>query len=185
MFIKPWFAHILYDILIVLRLWFELITAYTLQQLDEEQCQFYLNMSHEFLQQIAPILNLASTLDYTICCETLMILIILCESYEDATPILCQAWYDPILLDKCQIWPAIAQLITTSFKSESKRIFCTKRIKLYFFLDSNTEIYNETLMYTVAAMAALTYPSQCLPDELLEAKIKVIKCSNTIVKLFD
>ncbi len=35
------------------------------------------------------------------------------------------------------------------------------------------EIYNETLMYTVAVMAALTYPSQCLPDELLEAKIKV------------
>jgi hypothetical protein len=28
-------------------------------------------------------------------------------------------------------------------------------------------------MYTVAVMAALTYPSQCLPDELLEAKIKV------------
>ncbi len=39
--------------------------------------------------------------------------------------------------------------------------------------DSNMEIYNETLMYTVAVMAALTYPSQCLPDELLEAKIKV------------
>jgi hypothetical protein len=37
------------------------------------------------------------------------------------------------------------------------------------------EIYNETLMYTVAVMAALTYPSQCLPDELLEAKIKVKK----------
>ena len=36
------------------------------------------------------------------------------------------------------------------------------------------EIYNETLMYTVAVMAALTYPSQCLPDDLLEAKIKVI-----------
>ncbi|CAF4391359.1 unnamed protein product, partial [Rotaria sordida] len=29
-------------------------------------------------------------------------------------------------------------------------------------------------MYTVATMAALTYPSQCLPDALLEAKIKVI-----------
>lgn len=43
-----------------------------------------------------------------------------------------------------------------------------------FTLDSNIEIYNETLMYTVATMAALTYPSQCLPDELLEAKIKVI-----------
>jgi hypothetical protein len=28
-------------------------------------------------------------------------------------------------------------------------------------------------MYTVAVLAALTYPSQCLPDELLEAKIKV------------
>ena len=28
-------------------------------------------------------------------------------------------------------------------------------------------------MYTVAVMAALTYPSQCLPDELLQAKIKV------------
>lgn len=28
-------------------------------------------------------------------------------------------------------------------------------------------------MYTVAAMAAWTYPSQCLPDELLEAKINV------------
>ncbi len=41
--------------------------------------------------------------------------------------------------------------------------------------DSNMEIYNETLMYTVAVMAALTYPSQCLPDELLEAKIKVKK----------
>ena len=37
------------------------------------------------------------------------------------------------------------------------------------------EIYNETVMYTVAVMAALTYPSQCLPDELLEAKIKVRK----------
>ncbi len=43
-----------------------------------------------------------------------------------------------------------------------------------FLLDSNMELYNETLMYTVAVMAALTYPSQCLPDELLEAKIKVI-----------
>ena len=43
-----------------------------------------------------------------------------------------------------------------------------------FLLDSNTELYNETLMYTVAVMAALTYPSQCLPDELLAAKIKVI-----------
>ncbi len=78
-------------------------------------------MSHEFLEQTSTILNLASSLDYTICCETLMILIILCESYEDATPLLCQAWYDPIRLDKCQIWPAIAQLITTSFKSESKK----------------------------------------------------------------
>ena len=35
------------------------------------------------------------------------------------------------------------------------------------------EIYNETLMYTVAVMAAWTYPSQCLPDELLQAKVKV------------
>ncbi|CAF4876408.1 unnamed protein product [Rotaria sp. Silwood1] len=155
---EPWFAHILYDILIVIRLWFELITAYTLQQLDEEQCKFYLIMSHEFLELTSTILNIASSLDYNICCETLMILIILCESYEDASPLLCQAWYDPIHLDKCQIWPAIAQLITTSFKSEN----------------SNIEIYNETLMYTVATMAALTYPSQCLPDELLEAKIKVI-----------
>jgi hypothetical protein len=76
-------------------------------------------MSHEFLEQTSTILNIASSLDYTICCETLMILIILCESYEDASPLLCQAWYDPIRLDKCQIWPAIAQLITTSFKSES------------------------------------------------------------------
>ncbi|CAF0994658.1 unnamed protein product [Rotaria sordida] len=153
---EPWFAHILYDILIVIRLWFELITAYTLQQLNEEQCKFYLTMSHEFLEQTSLILNLASSLDYTICCETLMILIILCESYEDVSPLLCQAWYDPIRLDRCQIWPAIAQLITTSFKSEN----------------SNIEIYNETLMYTVATMAALTYPSQCLPDALLEAKIK-------------
>lgn len=77
-------------------------------------------MSHEFLEQTAFILNLASTLDYTICCEVLMILIILCESYEDASPLLCQAWYDPIRLDKCQIWTAIAQLITTNSKSESK-----------------------------------------------------------------
>ncbi len=107
--------------MIVIRLWFELITAYTLQQLDEEQCQFYLKMSQEFLEQTAIILNISSTLDYTICCETLMILIILCESYEDASPLLWQAWYDPIRLDKCQIWPAIAQLITTSFKSESKK----------------------------------------------------------------
>ena len=38
---------------------------------------------------------------------------------------------------------------------------------------SNAELYDETLMYTVAVMAALTYPSQCLPDELLEAKIRV------------
>lgn len=96
-----------------------MITAYTLQQLDEEQCQFYLAMSHEFLEQTATILNLASSLDYTICCETLMVLIILCESYEDASPLLCQAWYDPTRLDRCQIWPAIAQLITTSFKSDS------------------------------------------------------------------
>lgn len=36
-------------------------------------------------------------------------------------------------------------------------------------------------MYTVAAMAALTYPSQCLPDELLEAKIKV---NNRLAKIF-
>jgi hypothetical protein len=47
------------------------------------------------------------------------------------------------------------------------------------------EIYNETLMYTVAVMAALTYPSQCLSDELLEAKIKVIKDGNVIASLFD
>jgi hypothetical protein len=79
-------------------------------------------MSHEFLEQTATILNISSTLDYTICCETLMVLIILCESYEDATPLLCQAWYDPIRLDKCQIWPAIAQLITTSFKSDGKKL---------------------------------------------------------------
>ncbi|CAF3754069.1 unnamed protein product [Rotaria sp. Silwood1] len=164
---EPWFAHILYDILIVIRLWFELITAYTLQQLDEEQCKFYLIMSHEFLELTSTILNIASSLDYNICCETLMILIILCESYEDASPLLCQAWYDPIHLDKCQIWPAIAQLITTSFKSEN----------------SNIEIYNETLMYTVATMAALTYPSQCLPDELLEAKIKV--ANSLALKLLD
>lgn len=38
---------------------------------------------------------------------------------------------------------------------------------------SNAEIHSETIMYTVATIAALTYPSQCLPDELLEAKIKV------------
>jgi len=133
-------------------------------------------MSHEFLEQTSTILNLASSLDYTICCETLMILIILCESYEDASPLLCQAWYDPIRLDKCQIWPAIAQLITTSFKSESKKRktkILFEKINFLFFADSNMEIYNETLMYTVAVMAALTYPSQCLPDELLEAKIKV------------
>ncbi|CAF4880426.1 unnamed protein product, partial [Rotaria sp. Silwood1] len=164
---EPWFSHILYDILIVIRLWFELITAYTLQQLDEEQCKFYLIMSHEFLEQTSTILNIASSLDYNSCCETLMILIILCESYEDASPLLCQAWYDPIRLDKCQIWPAIAQLITTNFKSEN----------------SNIEIYNETLMYTVATMAALTYPSQCLPDELLEAKIKV--ANSLALKLLD
>ena len=78
-------------------------------------------MSHEFLDQTAMILNISSSLDYTICCETLMILIILCESYEDASPLLCQAWYDPIRLDKCQIWSAIAQLITTSFKSDSNK----------------------------------------------------------------
>jgi hypothetical protein len=47
-----------------------------------------------------------------------------------------------------------------------------------FSSGSNMEIYNETLMYTVAVMAALTYPSQCLPDELLEAKIKVKKNNN-------
>ena len=40
-------------------------------------------------------------------------------------------------------------------------------------LGSNAEIHSETIMYTVATIAALTYPSQCLPDELLEAKIKV------------
>ena len=40
-------------------------------------------------------------------------------------------------------------------------------------VDSNIEIYNETVMYTVAVMAALTYPSQCLPEELLQAKIQV------------
>jgi len=101
-------------------------------------------MSHEFLEQTSTILNLASSLDYTICCETLMILIILCESYEDATPLLCQAWYDPIRLDKCQIWPAIAQLITTSFKSESKKrktkfyskklIFCFSQIQIWKFI---------------------------------------------------
>ncbi|CAF4183182.1 unnamed protein product, partial [Adineta steineri] len=164
---EPWFAHILYDILIVLRLWFELITAYTLQQLDEDQCQFYLNMSHEFLELTSIILNIGSTLDYTICCEALMILIILCESYEDASPILCQAWYDPIRLDKCQIWSAIAQLITTNSRIENP----------------NAEIYNETLMYTVATIAALTYPSQCLPDELLEAKIKV--ANSLALKLLD
>ncbi|CAM4943871.1 unnamed protein product [Rotaria socialis] len=164
---EPWFAHVLYDILIVIRLWFELITAYTLQQLDEEQCQYYLTMSHEFLELTSIILNIAPALDYTICCETLMILIILCESYEDASPLLCQAWYDPVRIDKCQVWPAIAQLITTSFKSEN----------------SNIEIYNETLMYTIATMAALTYPSQCLPDELLEAKIKV--ANSLALKLLD
>jgi hypothetical protein len=91
-------------------------------------------MSHEFLEQTSTILNLASSLDYTICCETLMILIILCESYEDASPLLCQAWYDPIRLDKCQIWPAIAQLITTSFKSESKKKnFYSKKSICFFF----------------------------------------------------
>jgi hypothetical protein len=76
-------------------------------------------MSHEFLEQTSTILNVAQTLDYTICCETLMIVIILCESYEDASPLLCQAWYDPVRLDKCQFWSAIAQLITKSFKSDS------------------------------------------------------------------
>ena len=30
-------------------------------------------------------------------------------------------------------------------------------------------------MYTVAVIAALTYPSQCLPAELLQAKINVSK----------
>ncbi|CAM4934956.1 unnamed protein product [Rotaria socialis] len=124
-------------------------------------------MSHEFLELTSIILNIAPALDYTICCETLMILIILCESYEDASPLLCQAWYDPVRIDKCQVWPAIAQLITTSFKSEN----------------SNIEIYNETLMYTIATMAALTYPSQCLPDELLEAKIKV--ANSLTLKLLD
>jgi hypothetical protein len=107
-----------------------------------------------------------------------MILIILCESYEDASPLLCQAWYDPIRLDQCQIWPAIAQLITTSFKSESKISQKTIR-KFLFSVDSNMEIYQETVMYTVAVMAAFTYPSQCLPDELLEAKIRVKFRSNS------
>lgn len=104
----------------VIRLWFELITAYTLQQLDEEQCQFFLMMSHEFLDQSALILNLAPSMDYTICSETLMILIILCESYEDASPLLCQAWYDPNRFERCQFWPALAQLITKGIKAESR-----------------------------------------------------------------
>jgi len=108
----------------LVRLWFELITAYTLQQLDEEQCQLYLAMSHEILSQTATILNVASNLDYAICCETLMILIILCESYEDASPLLCQAWYDPVRLDQCQIWPSIAQLITKTPKTDSKTRKC-------------------------------------------------------------
>lgn len=38
-------------------------------------------------------------------------------------------------------------------------------------------------MYTVATMAALTYPSQCLPDELLEAKIKVYLLRKINLKL--
>jgi hypothetical protein len=46
------------------------------------------------------------------------------------------------------------------------------------------EIYNETLMYTVAVMAAFTYPSQCLPDELLESKIKVNKFLQIIILVF-
>jgi len=33
-------------------------------------------------------------------------------------------------------------------------------------------------------MAALTYPSQCLPDELLEAKIKVKIQWNELRKVF-
>lgn len=106
--------------MILIRLWFELITAYTLQQLDEEQCQFYLNMSHAFLDQASAVLTIASSLDYTICCETLMILIILCESYEDASPLLCQAWYDPVRLERCQLWLTLAQLITKSVNTESK-----------------------------------------------------------------
>jgi hypothetical protein len=93
-------------------------------------------MSHEFLEQTSIILNIASSLDYTICCETLMILIILCESYEDASPLLCQAWYDPIRLDKCQIWPAIAQLITTSFKSESTRKIFIRKTNFFFFFQT-------------------------------------------------
>lgn len=45
------------------------------------------------------------------------------------------------------------------------------------------EIYNETLMYTVAVMAAWTYPSQCLPDELLQAKVQV--ANSLACKLLD
>ena len=151
----------LLDILVVVRLWFELITSYTLQQLDEEQCQFYLTMSHEFLDQTATILGVGPTLDLAICSETLMILIILCESYEDASPLLCQAWYDPHRFERCQLWTGLAQLLSKGVDNRS------------VLSESTAEMFNETLMYTVAVLAALTYPSQCLPDELLQAKINV------------
>lgn len=133
-----------------------MITGYTLQQLDEDQCQFYLQMSHEFLDETSKILTIGPSMDFTICLETLMILIILCESYEDASPLLCQAWYDPHRFERCQLWTGLAQLVTKGVTS-----------------DSTIEIYTETMIYTVAVLAALTYPSQCLPDELLQAKINV------------
>ena len=118
------------DILVLIRLWFELITAYTLQQLDEEQCQFFLTMSHAFLDQAAALLNLSSTIDYTICSEILMVLIILCESYEDASPLLCQAWYDPKRIERCQLWPALARLVTKNSKSDSKQLTYAKKKQL-------------------------------------------------------
>ncbi|CAF0968765.1 unnamed protein product, partial [Didymodactylos carnosus] len=175
---EPWFSHVLFDILIVIRLWFELITSSTLQQLQPNECEHYLTIAHLFLEQSSSILQLSQDLDYALCCETLMILIILCESFEDSSAELSQAWYDPQRLDKCQLWSTIAH-ITTNYKHDTNK----QRASSDGDQISQEELYNETRMYVIAVMAAFTYPSQCLPDDLLQPKIKV--ANSLAIKLLE
>ncbi|CAF1190432.1 unnamed protein product, partial [Didymodactylos carnosus] len=165
---EPWFGHVLFDILIVIRLWFELITTATLQQLNPDECEHYLTIAHSFLEQSSKILQLVQDLDYSLCCETLMILIILCESFEDSSAELCQAWYDPVRLDQCQLWSTITHM-TTNYKHDINK----QPGSLDGDQASQELLYSETRMYVIAIMAAFTYPSQCLPDDLLQPKIKV------------
>jgi hypothetical protein len=134
-------------------------------------------MSHEFVEQTSTILHLASSLDGKIACETMMILIVLCESYEEASPVLCRAWYDPQRFERCQLWSAFAQLMTNNVPSTSNTRHTPTNVAVRNLpsnvSDSSTDMNNETMMYVVAVIAALTYPSQCLPGELLQAKLNV------------